>query len=94
MKDFVFVRLVETDNSAKLSLDSCKFEGVYFYKISTETKLDISIIKEFANVFQETLPGLPPRREIEHKIEINGTILKQHQSTNYLFLKKKHSKST
>ena len=46
------------------------------YNISTETKLDIPIVKEFADVFQETLPGLPPRREIEHKIEIIGTLPK------------------
>ena len=76
MKDFIFVRLVETENSAKLNLNSCKFEGVYFYKISTETKLDIPIIKEFTDVFQETLPGLPPRREIEHEIKIIGTLPK------------------
>ena len=76
MKDFIFVRLVETENSAKLNLNSCKFEGVYFYKISTETKLDIPIIKEFTDVFQEALPGLPPRREIEHEIEIIGTLPK------------------
>ena len=76
MKDFIFVRLVETENSTKLNLDSCKFESVNFYKISTETKLDIPNVKEFADVFQETLPGLPPRREIEHKIEIIGTLPK------------------
>ena len=94
MKDFIFVHLVETENSAKLNLNSCKYKGVYFYKISTETKLGIPIIKEFADVFQETLPGLPPRREIKHKIKIIGTLPKQHQSTNYLLLKTKHSRST
>ena len=51
MKDFIFVCLVETENSAKLDLNSCKFEGVYFYKLSTETKLDIPIVKEFSEVF-------------------------------------------
>ena len=65
MKDFIFVRLVETKNSAKLNLNSCKNKDVYFYKISTETKLDIPIVKEFDDVFQETLPGLPTRKEIE-----------------------------
>ena len=40
------------------------------------TKLDIAIVKEFADVFQETLPGLPFRREIEHKIETIGTVPK------------------
>ena len=64
MKYFIFLRLVETENSAKLNLNSCKFEGVYFYKISMETKLKIPIIKEFVDVFQKTLPGLPPREEL------------------------------
>lgn len=64
------------ENSAKLNLKPCKFKGVYFYKICTEAKIDIPIIKEFADVFQETLPGLPPRREIEHKIEIIGMLPK------------------
>ena len=52
MKDFVFVCLVGTGKSTKLNFDSCKFIGVYFYKISTESKLDILIIREFADVFQ------------------------------------------
>ena len=74
MKDFIFVCLVQTENSAKLNLNSCKFKGMYLYKISTETKLDIPIIEKFADVIQETLPGLPPRREIEHEIEIIGLL--------------------
>ena len=35
-----------------------------------------SSYKEFTDVFQETLPGLPPCREIEHKIKILGTLPK------------------
>ena len=76
MKDFIFFCLVETENSAKLNLDSCKSKGVCFYKISMETKLDIPIVKEFANIFQKSLPSLPPRREIEHKIKIIGMLPK------------------
>ena len=31
MKDFIFFCLVETENSAKLNLNSCKFKVKYFY---------------------------------------------------------------
>ena len=37
---------------------------------------DVPITKEYSNVLRETLPGLPPCREVEHKIEIIGTISK------------------
>ena len=76
MKYLIFVWLVETENSAKHNLDSWKFKGVEIYNISTEAKLDIPITKELVRFFQETFPGLPPRREIEHKIEIIGTLIK------------------
>ena len=76
MKDFIFVCLVETETSPKLNLDACTFEGIHFYKVNTSTNSDSSIVKEFPDVFQETLPGLPPCREIEHKIEILGTLPK------------------
>ena len=82
------------ENSAKLNLDSCKFEGVHFYKISTETKLDIPIIKEFADVFQKTLPGLPPRGKLNAKLRSLVSYLNKHQSTKYLLLKTNCSKST
>ena len=31
-------------------------------------------MKEFSDVFQESLPGLPPHREIKHKIGFIGTL--------------------
>ena len=73
MKHFIFVCLVETENSTKLNLDSCKFKVVYFYNINTKTRLDIPIIKKFAVFIQENLPGLPPKKEIEHKIKFVRT---------------------
>ena len=76
MKDFIFVLLVETKTSPKLNLDTCTFKGIHFYKVSTSANSDNSIVNEFSDVFQETLPGLPPYREIEHKIEILGTLPK------------------
>ena len=76
MKDFIFVCLVETKLSPKSNLDTCTFKGIHFYKVSTSANSDSPIIKEFPDVFQETLPGLPPCREIEHKIEILGTLPK------------------
>ena len=37
---------------------------------------DISVVKEFPNVFAEELPGLPPEREVDLSIEIlPGTAL-------------------
>ena len=35
---------------------------------------DISVIKEFSDVFQEELPGLPPKIEVDLSIEVaHGT---------------------
>ena len=69
MKYFISVCLVKTRYSAKLNINSCKFEGVYLFKISAEAKGGIPIILEFADVFQETLPGLPFKRKIGHKLK-------------------------
>ena len=71
-----FVCLVETETSPKLNLDTCNFEEIYFYKVRTSANSDIPIVKEFPDIFQETLPGLPPYRKIEHEIEILGTMPK------------------
>ena len=49
---------------------------MYFYKANTSSNGDIPIVKEFLNVFQESLPGLPPCREIERKIKIIGALPK------------------
>ena len=71
-----FFFLVEKESSTKLNLDTFNLEGLYFYKTNKSSKGDISIVKELYNVFQESLPGLPPCREIEHEIKIIGTLPK------------------
>ena len=58
----------------KSNLNSCKFEGVYFYKISTESNSGIHIVKEFADVFQEILNVLTFRSDIGLEIEIISTL--------------------
>ena len=93
MKDSIFVRLVETENSAKLNLDSCKFEGLYFYKISTETKLDIPIVKEFKTSYKKLYLAYLLEEKLNTKLRSLVCCLNQHQSTTYLFLKTKHSRS-
>ena len=57
MKDFVFVCLEETETLPKLNLDTFKIKEIYFYKVSTSANSDIPIVKEFPDVFQETLPS-------------------------------------
>ena len=38
--------------------------------IQTTTLCDIPVVCEFSDVFPEELPGLPPDREVEFKIEL------------------------
>ena len=45
-------------------------------KVGTAEHDNVPITKEYSDALKETLPGLPPRREVEHKIEIIGTIPK------------------
>ena len=40
------------------------------YAIQTTTLCDIPVVCEFLDVFPEELPGLPPDREVEFKIEL------------------------
>ena len=40
------------------------------YAIQTMTLLDIPVVCEFPDVFPDELPGLPPDRDVEFKIEL------------------------
>ena len=77
IEDYVFTKIVETEeNNNKINFDKCNFETIHFYKVGTTDHNDVLITKEYANLLKKTLPRLPPFREVEHKIEIIGTILK------------------
>ena len=81
MEDYVFIKIVEMEennnnNNNNINFDKCNFETIHFYKVGTAEHDDVPITKEYSDVLKETLPGLPPRREVEHKIEIIGTIPK------------------
>ena len=80
IEDYVFIKIVETEennnNNNNINFDKCNFETIYFYKVGITDHNDVPITKEYADVLKETLPGLPPCREVEHKIEIIGTIPK------------------
>ena len=52
------------------NLDLQNFAGA----ILTTTLLDIPVVCEFSDVFLDELPGLPPDRDVEFKIELlSGT---------------------
>ena len=70
------VEMEETNNNNNTNFDNCNFETIHFYKVGIAEHNDVPITKEYSNVLRETLPGLPPCREVEHKIEIIGTIPK------------------
>ena len=80
MEDYVFVKIVKMEetnnNNNNINFDNCNFETIHFYKIGIAEHNDVPITKEYSNVLRETLPGLPLSREVEHKIEIIGTIPK------------------
>ena len=48
------------------NLDLQNFTGA----IQTTTLLDILVVYEFLDVFPDELPGLPPDRDVEFKIEL------------------------
>ena len=48
------------------NLDLQNFTGA----IQTTTLLDIPVVCEFLDVFPDELPGLPPDRDVEFKIEL------------------------
>ena len=79
MEDYVFIKKIEMEennNNNNINFDKCNFETIHFYKVGIADHNDVPITKEYANVLKETLPGLPPCREAEHKIEKIGAIPK------------------
>ena len=77
MKDFVFVRIIETEtNFPKLNLNTCRFKGIHFNKVITENIILHTITEDFNEIFKEELPGLPPRHEVEHAIKLIRTLPK------------------
>ena len=64
--------LVSAIQAKRLLRKGCKGFLVYVLQ-SEETTLkteDISVVKEFPDVFLEDLPGLPPKREVEFIIDL------------------------
>jgi hypothetical protein len=64
--------LVSAMQAKRLLRKGCKGFLAYALK-SEETTLkteDISVVKEFSDVFSEDLPGLPPEREVEFTINL------------------------
>nr|GEV09030.1 putative reverse transcriptase domain-containing protein [Tanacetum cinerariifolium] len=58
---------------------SCLFVAQVVEKELTERRLeDVPIICKFSDVFPEDLPGLPPPREVEFKIELNKKEHEEH----------------
>ena len=64
LEDYVFVKLVEVEESGpKLNTDNCEFHCICFYNVSTSTQHSPQarkLLKEFSDVFQDSLPSLPP----------------------------------
>lgn len=58
--------------ASKLLCQGCI--GYWSYAINTQTKKEkagnIPVVCEFGDVFPEELPGLPPQREIDFRIEL------------------------
>ena len=63
-------------NITKIKSLHLQLRGNPFLQSQYLSNSDSPIIKEFPDVIQETLPGLPPCREIEHKIKILRTLPK------------------
>jgi hypothetical protein len=64
--------LVSAMQAKRLLRKGCKGFLAYVLK-REETTLkteDISVVKEFPDVFSEDLPGLPPEREVEFTIDL------------------------
>ena len=60
---------MEETNNNNINFDNCNFETIHFYKVGIAEHNDIPITKKYSDVLRETLPGLLPCREVEHKIK-------------------------
>jgi hypothetical protein len=84
--------LVSAMQVKRLLRKGCKGFVAYVLK-SEETTLkteDISVVKEFPNMFSEDLPGLPPKREVEFTMDLvprTGPISKAPYRMAYVELK-------
>lgn len=84
-RETVFVRVVEHEDCGPYQkghlppLHQCSFKVVRFSKDAPATVEPASVQRlkqEFADVFAEELLGLPPRREVEHSIQLEGNLPK------------------
>ena len=97
MEDYVFVKIVkmeETNNNNNINFYDCNFETIHFNKIGTAEHNDVPITKEYSNVLRETLPGLPLAEKWNTKSKSLVLYQNHLQSTSYLLLRTKRSKST
>jgi hypothetical protein len=73
----IFARLVQL-NSLVYGKVTMHLPAISHIKASlhhvVERRLeDIHVVREFPDVFPDDLPGMPPERAIEFKIELQGT---------------------
>ena len=54
----------------------CKFEIVHFKQVNTGIKriTHKEIVAKYPEIFQKTLPGLPPKKHVQHAIQLQGSM--------------------
>ena len=69
------IQLILVMKAQSLLKKGCEGYLAYIMRDDKDVKLeDISIVRDFLDVFPEELPGLPPKREVEFTIElVSGT---------------------
>ena len=78
MRDHVFVQITKTQDYGKL-WDNCNYEFIHFKNIEASSEIDpmrLELVAEYPDVFLEKLTGLPPERNIQHEIDLKGTVPK------------------
>jgi hypothetical protein len=65
--------------NSSLQLQKSMHKGIKLYAILALNEMgeaegleDLTIVQEFANVFLEDLPSLPPKRELDFTIDLKG----------------------
>ena len=83
LKDYVFVKIIEMDKEVKdragFYANNLEFHCIRFYNVQEEqihSKQAQLIMREFSDVFKEKLTELPPVQDVEHRIDLTGSLPK------------------
>jgi hypothetical protein len=69
-KRTIQINTVLGESQLKIQLSSLEEIPGKAYSVVVEEFINVSVVREFPDVFPEELPGLPPERDVEFSIEL------------------------